>query len=321
VHQTVEEPSGAPSAAVGVPTGTGPATSECTGNAAVNLSAGGTVTASDEGDHPDHGPAAVFDDHTGTRWSQGKNSTPWIAYEFAGGQAHVVTQYALTPAPDGSTGTDPVSWNLEGTNDAATAASPTWTRLHSQEKHLFIDRAATTWYSFENSVAYRRYRLNITENGGGAGIRLAELQLFGPGTPPFSVDDAVAGRGPHQFHYSAGWEAHGYPKDCEFIPPKYGCSSSWNKRVNETMTFTFFGSKIELFGVRYPRHGIAAVSIDGGEETLVDFYGPDAGDFRMYSSEPACPPARRVLRVRTTGDKNAKSAESYISLDRVRIIP
>lgn len=278
------------------------------------------MTASDLGDLADEGPAAAFDDHTCTRWAQSKNPRPWIAYEFANGQAHVVRQYALSPAPEGTVGTDPVSFTLDGTNDPSTAPSPVWTKLHVQERYRFVNRQATVWFAFENAVAYRRYRLNVTENGGGAGIRIAELQLFGAGTPPFSVDDSVLGSDLHQMHYSRGWQTPS-SKDSEFRPAKYGCSSSWNKHVNETMTFTFFGSKVELFGVRYPGHGIAAVSIDGGTETMADFFGPNSGNMVMYASQPMCPPGQHVLRVRTTGSKNAKAVDSFLSLDRVRVTP
>ena len=303
---------------LGAPVSSGTATSQCDGKSGANLATGGVATASDAGDQPNHGPAAAFDDHTGTKWSQTTNPKPWIAYEFPGSDARLVTQYAISPAPEGTVGTDPLSWKLEASNGPAN--TPDWTTLHVQEHHRFVHRQAMTWYSFANATSYRRYRLTVTENGGGAGVALAELQLFGPETPVFSVDDAVRGNGLHQFHYGPRWEGHG-TGDAEFFPPKYGCSSSWSQIANESVSFAFMGSQVLLYGVRHPKHGIAAVSIDGGPETLVDFHGPDSGNVLLYKSSSLCPPARHVMRVRTTGDKNPQATGLHVSIDRVQVVP
>ena len=306
--------SDAGSASVGAPAVAGAATSQCDGRAGANLASGGKATASDASERPNEGAAAAFDDHTGTKWVA-RGTSAWLAYEFAGERAHVVTQYALSPVPTGTVGTDPVSFKLEGSNDAA---GP-WTTLHEHAGQRFVNRQATLWFSFENATAYRRVRLTISENGGGAGIELAELGLFGPGTPAFSVDDSLRGAHPNEFQYGPHWE-HG-TKDAEFSPPKYGSSSSWSKHRDASVSFAFVGSQVSLYGVRYPGHGIAAVSIDGGPETMVDFYGAAAGDTLFFTSPLLCPPQQRVLRVRTTGEKNAHASDAYVSIDRVRIVP
>jgi hypothetical protein len=313
--ERVEDASANTQAAAGVPPEVGPRSSKCDGKAGQNLARGGTATSSNPGDGSEEGPQAAFDDHTGTSFVQSKNPHPWLAYEFGGGAAQVVTQYALTPAPMGSSGSDPVSWKFEGSNDGVS-----FTTLHEQHHHRFVNRLATMWYAFENQTAYRRYRLIVTENGGGAGVQLAELQLFGAGTPTFSIDDSIRGRELFQFQYSPGWEGHG-TGDCAFMPRKYGCSSSWSRNKNETVTFAFVGSEVHLFGIRFPNHGIAAVSIDGGAETTADFFGPNGGNTLFYSSPPLCPPGRHVLRLRVTGDKNASSGDTFISIDRAEVVP
>lgn len=48
--------------------------------------------------------------------------------------------------------------------------------------------------------------------------------------------------------------------------------NSWSGTTNSYYQVRFNGTKIDLYGPRAPNHGIAAVSIDGGPETLVDFY-------------------------------------------------
>lgn len=302
----------------GAPRGAGARTSACGGTPAENVTSGGTPSASDPGERAEEGPQALFDDHTGTKWSESTNPTPWLAYDLPAGVARVVEQYALSPVPEGPPARDPVSWRLEGSNDDGPTA--TWTTLHAEQAQHFVSRQATMWYAFENTRPFRRYRFVITENGGGPGVQLAELGLYGEGSPQFSVDDAVRGKGIDQFQYSPGWEGHG-TGDAEFHPPKYGHSSSWSKRKDEFASFTFEGSRIEVFGVRFPGHGIAAFSVDGAPEVTSDFYGENSGNVLFYTSDPLCPPGRHVLRIRPTGDKNPKSVDTFVSIDRVRVTP
>jgi hypothetical protein len=311
------EPSTASGASVGVPPSVGPATSACDGHSGANLAVGGTVMVSEgAGGGPSEGPAAAFDDHTGTKWVEGKNPRPWLGYQFREGQAHAVTQYAIGPAPAGSAGTDPVSWKFEAASDAA---GP-WVTLDTRTQQRFVNRQAMVWYFFPNTTAYRAYRLAITETGGGRSVELAELQLFGPGTPTFSVDDAIIGTEPHHFHYGAQWEGHTL-KDTDFKPPKYGSSSSWSRKKDESFTFAFNGSQILLYGITHPTHGIAGVSIDSGPEQQADLNGYGSGDVLLYTSPSLCPPAQHLLRVRVTGDRNPKAGDSFVSIDRVKIVP
>jgi hypothetical protein len=303
---------------MGAPEGTGAKTSACGGNPAENETSGGTASASDPGERAEEGPQALFDDHTGTKWSESTNATPWLGYELPPGVTRVVQQYAVSPVPEGPPARDPVSWRLEASNDDG--PTPVWTTLHAERAQHFVERQATVWYAFANTRPFHRYRFVVTENGGGPGVQLAELGLYGEGSPQFSVDDGVRGRSVNQFQYSAGWEGHG-TGDAEFRPPKYGHSSSWSKLKDHFVNFTFEGSRIEVFGVRFPAHGVAAFSLDGGPEVRSDFYGEASGNVLFYTSEPLCPPSRHVLRIRPTGDRDPKSTDTFISIDRVRVTP
>ena len=297
------------------PNDTGSKTSACDGGAAENLTLGGIPTASDPGSEGEATPAAAFDDHTGTSWKQASGKSGWLAYELANQTPRVVTQYALTPAPEGTPNTDPRAFSLQGSNDGRQ-----WTTLHVRDDQHFMNRQVTMWFAFENRVAFRRYRLLVTENGGGSGLQIAELQLFGPGSPVFSVDDEVIGTGLNQFHYSAGWEGHG-TRDVDTLPRKYGRSSSWNKKPDESVSVDFNGSQIALFGVRYPGHGIAAISLDNGPEVMTDFFGPLSGNVLFFTSPKLCPPGQHSLRVRTTGQKSQSATDTFVSIDRVQITP
>jgi Glycosyl hydrolase family 92 N-terminal domain/F5/8 type C domain len=117
-------------------------------------------------------------------------STAWVALELS--QPIAVVDYALTSAND-EPGRDPKDWTLEGSNDGQA-----WTTLDTQTNQDFGERFQTKEYHFDNAVAYRFYRLNITLNHGDDIVQLAELQLSNGDTasPPPSDMRSQTGKGP-----------------------------------------------------------------------------------------------------------------------------
>jgi hypothetical protein len=312
-----------PAAAAPRPPGQPEATSNVAGGcrpstAAPNLAVGGTATASHASVKPSESAAAAFDDNTGTKF-QSPNPTPWIAYELPGANGEVVTTYMMTAPADAPAGSEPSSWQFQGSNDRAGAEATNWTTLDTRANQISLAKLSTRTFSFANTKAYRRYRLLVTANGGGPQTQLAELQFFGEGTPVFSVDDAVRGAGRDHFQYSSKWEGH-TANDSITLPVKYGLSSSWSRTTDESVTFLFTGSRVKLFGVLHTQHGIAGISLDGGPETEVDLYGPLTPNHPIFTSPVLCV-ALHSLKIRVTGKKNPASAQAYVSIDRAQVIP
>jgi mannan endo-1,4-beta-mannosidase len=81
------------------------------------------------------------------------------------------------------------------------------------------------------------------------------------------IDDAVQGTGPNQHNYvGAGW-VH-----ATSIPAFYNNTLSYSSATGAYVTLTFVGNKVEWYTEKKKTHGIAAVSIDGGAETMIDLY-------------------------------------------------
>jgi GH43 family beta-xylosidase len=104
---------------------------------------------------------------------------------------------------------------------------------------------------------------------------------------------------------------------------------SYSNTAGATATYSFTGTQLALLSVRDIGNGIAAISVDGGPEQRVDYYG-----VRTYAG--AAPQAIRVgeavnfitprlsngphtVRVRVTGEKNAASNNTFISIDRAEV--
>jgi hypothetical protein len=280
---------------------------------ALDLAIGGTASASGA----DAAPVAAFDDNTGTKWVVDAKPSAWIAYAFAASVAHVVKTYTLASPNDGASESDPTSWEFQGSNDRSSGGPVNWTTLDTRRNQLSIGHATRT-FSIDNAAAYHQYRLLITANGGSPYIQLAELQLFGNGTPVFSVDDGVTGGVMHHFNYSQRWEHTA--GDVQTLPLKYGLSSTWTRVAGEYVTFAFRGSQIKLYGVKHPQHGIVAVSVDEGSETEIDLYGPIQTNVLIYTSPVLCVGLHQ-LKARVTGKKNEASSNVFVSIDRAQVIP
>ncbi len=132
------------------------------------------------------------------------------------------------------------------------------------------------------------------------------------------IDDSIQGTDPHQWQYQGtGWQ---HCTDCDEPPVTYyNASQSWTDTMNDTAELTFFGRQLGFFGVSAPWHGIAAVSIDGGPETMIDLYAvTKAGNVLLWTS-PLLAPGIHTFTLRATGDKNPASTGTVIALDRVEI--
>jgi hypothetical protein len=131
-----------------------------------------------------------------------------------------------------------------------------------------------------------------------------------------TVDDAVQGSGPNQFHYVGTW-THITGTD---IPNAYNGTVSFTDTANDYATITFTGTQIRLYVAERNNRGIGAVSIDGGTETAIDEYAAqDAGDVLVYTS-PVLAAGTHTFKLRNTGAHNASSSGTRVDIDRVDIL-
>ncbi len=132
-----------------------------------------------------------------------------------------------------------------------------------------------------------------------------------------TIDDTVRGSGIAQFTYiGGGWQ---HCTDCEAA--KFERSDSWNAIANESVTLAFRGTRISLYGARAPRHGIGAVSIDGGEQTRIDYYAATRADNVVLWTSPMLQAGPHTFTLRVSGAKNPASSGTVITVDRIAIVP
>ena len=133
-----------------------------------------------------------------------------------------------------------------------------------------------------------------------------------------SVDDSVLGSGQNQFAYSGAWQ---HCSGCSMPQlPLYNATRSYSSVTGNSVSITFTGRRIYLYCMTGPGQGIAALTLDGGSQTLLDLYAPqDKGNQRVWIAY--LPSGTHKLTLSVTGTKNVLSFNSTVSLDHVDLFP
>jgi mannan endo-1,4-beta-mannosidase len=97
---------------------------------------------------------------------------------------------------------------------------------------------------------------------------------------------------------------------------KYLGDDHFSSTVGSTFTVTFTGSRLRLYSARASHHGIGAVSVDGGPESDIDFYGFIRQEQALVYTTPTLPSGIHTVSVRVTGRKNPISTGFVIAADR-----
>ena len=119
-------------------------------------------------------PPAVFDKNINTKWLTAGVPTGWAQYEFLNGQAFAINSYAITSANDAAD-RDPKAWTLKGSNDGGA----TWAVVDTRSGETWSARFQRRAFKCTNAVAYKIYRLDVTQNNGSGNLmQFAELELI-----------------------------------------------------------------------------------------------------------------------------------------------
>ena len=127
------------------------------------------------------------------------------------------------------------------------------------------------------------------------------------------IDDADQGTGLNQNNYvGAGW-IHGTTTNTF-----YNSTHSASRIAGAYAVVTFEGKKFEWYTEKKNTHGIAAISIDGGAEILIDLYSSTEQHLIVYTS-PLLSTGTHTFKIRATGTKNPASTNYYAIHDYLLI--
>jgi len=150
----------------------------------------------------------------------------------------------------------------------------------------------------------------------------AVVELLGPpavNDADRSIDDRDVG-----FVYAGTWspcQTGCDPNAAGLYSGTFTTSSVAGNSAEISFTVGVTGTVVQLYAVKNARSGIAAVSMDGAAEQIMDLYSrSDFGYDRVWQSV-ALPSGPHLLRVRVTGTKNASSTGIAVSIDRITLLP
>jgi hypothetical protein len=161
-------------------------------------------------------------------------------------------------------------------------------------------------------------RLVVTDGGNGNGGDHADWADAHLICPPLaaasvtSVNDNTLGSAANQFEYVGAW-SYGSQSGA------YQSDNHWSNASGAYYQVDFSGSQVDLYMGKAPSHGIAAVSIDGGPETMVDLYAAARADQSLVYTSPTLAAGAHTLKVRVTATRNPSSGGTFVIADRVDI--
>lgn len=120
--------------------------------------------------NPNETSGKLIDNNINSKFLLFNFSTVWAQLEFATPQT--TGAYTMTSANDAPE-RDPKNWTLEGSDNGTD-----WTVLDTRTDQSFGSRFLTVKYTFNNQVAFRFYRLNITAVQNSTLFQLAEWRLL-----------------------------------------------------------------------------------------------------------------------------------------------
>ncbi|NOU69813.1 hypothetical protein GC096_38010 [Paenibacillus sp. LMG 31461] len=128
------------------------------------------------------------------------------------------------------------------------------------------------------------------------------------------LNDNDTGSGDAQFVYSPGWGFSSWEGNA------YNGDNHYSNQTDAYVYVRFTGSKVQLYGAKNNNQGKAAISIDNGPETIIDTYASSRSDQQKIFESKDLMNQEHVLRLRVTGDKNANSSNTYVTIDRADIV-
>jgi len=127
-----------------------------------------------------------------------------------------------------------------------------------------------------------------------------------------TVNDSAVGGGLGQVQYPADWTAG-------TGDGKYLGGDHYSNTSGSAATFRFHGTQVSYFGAKADHHGIAAVSVDGQAEMLVDLYAATRAENVALYTSPVLALADHTLSVRVSGMRNPASTDTVVTLDRLTV--
>jgi methyl-accepting chemotaxis protein len=143
-----------------------------------------------------------------------------------------------------------------------------------------------------------------TEAEGAAAVATTENGIV-------TIENDVFGTGLYELSYGEHWRHS--KRNIES-----GGSNSYCGIPGDVATLRFRGRRLAFYGILEANHGMGAVAIDGGAETLVDEYATSRQSRKLWES-PLLDDGEHTFTLRVTGQLNPSSRYIWTTIDRFEV--
>ncbi|MDQ8735156.1 glycoside hydrolase domain-containing protein [Paenibacillus sp. LHD-38] len=133
----------------------------------------------------------------------------------------------------------------------------------------------------------------------------------------FIINDFEIGDGINQFKYFGPWGVSTGISGLHNGDEHWSNAANWSDPNDVYFTVKFVGERIMLYGITGPRHGIYAVSVDGGEATEVDAYSANRTFNQVIFDSGALASGEHIVKVKATGKKTGTAPDMQIDYAEV----
>nr|BAJ83606.1 beta-N-acetylgalactosaminidase NgaP [Paenibacillus sp. TS12] len=136
-------------------------------------------------------------------------------------------------------------------------------------------------------------------------------------TQTFIINDADIGGGINKFQYFGTWGTSTNIAGLYNGDEHWSNSANWTDPSSIYFTVRFEGERLELYAIKDPRHGIYAVSVDGGPEVEVDAYASVRTFDQLIYDSGKLASGEHLVKVRATGKKTGGAPDMQIDYAKV----
>jgi lysophospholipase L1-like esterase len=144
-----------------------------------------------------------------------------------------------------------------------------------------------------------------------AGLLYEQIKpIIGVDSTIIQSTDINSGTGLNNARYNGSWFN---------TSTKKNTNNYTSDELDATYEVTFWGNSLQLFGAKGKKAGIAAISIDGGNEFEVDLFSSKTKrDAQIYNIDHL-DNGFHTIKVRVTGQRNTRSSGTSINLGKLRV--
>jgi beta-galactosidase GanA len=116
--------------------------------------------------------------------------------------------------------------------------------------------------------------------------------------------------------YAGSWS---HVSDQSYTGGDYDKTESFSDTAGSSMSVTFTGSAVQWIAPTASNHGIADVYLDGTQVATVDGYSPGTDFQQLEYSVSGLADTSHTLKIVVSGNKNAASSGTYVSIDAINL--